>query len=214
MGRGALTSYCKKCHWYPFQGRSIRAKANSLNFIKDWYFTMINKTIQMVFAFILAIVISLPGCSNKSINKSVGLPKKLGDLNLTRVIHGNEAARVVNKLHGKNLGATDYLIGYYGADNSNNILYLSVYENKEAAKMDLMNMAMKMRTGSKVFKPLTTIGKMGDNISFKTEGMGLAHYFYRDENRLLWWQVEPDKAEITYNELLSFDFSSVKPNVA
>ena len=175
---------------------------------------MINKIIKIVFAFILAIVISLSGCSNKSINNEAGLPEKLGDLNLARVIQGDEAARVVYKMHGKSLGATDYLIGTYGADDSKNILYLSVYENKEAAKADLMNMAMKMLKGSKVFKPLTTIGKMGDNISFRTEGMGLAHYFYRVENKLLWWQVKPDKAELTYNELLAFDFGSLKKRVS
>ena len=44
---------------------------------------MINKTLKMIFSFILAIIISLSGCSNKSINNEGGLPEKLGDLNLT-----------------------------------------------------------------------------------------------------------------------------------
>ena len=69
---------------------------------------------------------------------------------------------------------------------------------------------MKMLKGSKAVKPLTPIGKMGNNIRFRTEGMGLAHYFYRVENRLLWRQVEPDKAELTYSKLLAFDFASPK----
>jgi len=36
--------------------------------------------------------------------------------------------------------------------------------------------------------------------------MGLKNYFYRDDNILIWWQVEPDKAEATYNDLLKVDF--------
>jgi hypothetical protein len=51
---------------------------------------------------------------------------------------------------------------------------------------------------------------MGDNVRFRTEGMGLVHYFYRVDNILIWWQVEPGKAESTYKELLDFDFTSLK----
>ena len=51
---------------------------------------------------------------------------------------------------------------------------------------------------------------MGDNVRFETEGMGHMHYFYRVDNILIWWQVEPDKAEATYNDLLKFDFAPLK----
>jgi len=172
--------------------------------------TLINKIIEIVFIFILATIITLSGCSNKSSTKNIDLPEKLGSLNLSRVIQGNEAARVVHKMHGKSLGSAEYIIGYYGADNSKNILYLSVYENTESAKADLVSMAMKMEKGTPVFVPLTTIGEMGSNIRFRTEGMGLVHYFYRVENILLWWQVESDNAELTYDELLTFSFASLK----
>jgi hypothetical protein len=166
----------------------------------------------MVLALIPAILISLSGCNKESINNEGGLPEKLGDVHLVRVVKGDEAAKIVHKLHGKDLGAKDYLIGHYGARDSRNTLYLSVYGDQDAAKADLMTMAMKMQKGSKVFKPLTTLGKMGtqDSISFRTEGMGLAHYFHRVGNRLLWWQAAPDKAESTYNDLLTFYSTSVE----
>ena len=47
--------------------------------------------------------------------------------------------------------------------------------------------------------------KMGENVYFETDGMGFKHYFYRTDNILIWWQVEPDKAEATYNDLLKFN---------
>ena len=73
-------------------------------------------------------------------------------------------------------------------------------------------MAMKMANGSSVFSPLTH-SKMGDNVYFEIEGMGLKHYFYRIDNILIWWQVEPDKAKETYNDLLNFDFEILKDRI-
>jgi hypothetical protein len=55
--------------------------------------------------------------------------------------------------------------------------------------------------------------KTGDNVHFKTNGMGLKNYFYRDDNILIRWQVEPDKAEATYNDLLKVDFDILNNRV-
>lgn len=166
---------------------------------------MIKTVAKIGFAFFFIIIFGFTGCSS---NKN-DLPEKLGDLSLFKVIQGNEAVKVVDKMHGKRLGAIEYLIGYYGNDDSKNILYVSVFENAKAAKVDLMNMAMKMARGTSVFAPLT-FEEMGEKVSFRTEGMGLVHYFYRVDNILLWWQVETNKAESTYDELLKFDFAPLK----
>ena len=173
----------------------------------DAYPSGIRRRLIATFTIIPALIIGLSGCSNKVVENEGGLPGKLADMHLERVIQGDEAAQVIHKMHGKNLGASDNLIGHYGSKADKNTLYLSGYDNKEAAKTDLMNMAMKMQGGTKVFEPLTVIGKMGDSVVFRTEGMGLTHYFYRVENRLIWWQVEPGKAESTYDELVAYDFA-------
>ena len=111
-------------------------------------------------------------------------------------------------MHGKKLDDCKNIIAYYGNNHSKNILYVSVYENAEKAKTNLKSMAMKMADGSSVFSPLIH-SKMGDSVHFETEGMGLKHYFYRVDNILIWWQVEPDKAEPTYNDLLIFNFATL-----
>jgi len=54
---------------------------------------------------------------------------------------------------------------------------------------------------------------LSENVHFQTEGMGLKHYFYRIDNILIWWQVEHDKSEATYNDLLSFDFKVLKERI-
>ena len=109
-------------------------------------------------------------------------------------------------MHGKKLDDCKNYIAIYGKDHSNNILYVSVYENSEKAEKNIKNMAMKMANGSSVFSPLAHT-KIGDFVYFETEGMGLKHYFYRTDNILIWWQVESDKAEVTLHDLLSFDFA-------
>jgi hypothetical protein len=147
-------------------------------------------------------------CSNSNSH----LPKKLGDLSLVKTIQNKEATRIINKMHGKNLDDCENFIAFYGNKNSKNTLYVSVYENAEKAKTNLMSMSMKMAKGTSVFSPLTH-SKMGEDVHFQTDGMGLKHYFYRVDNILIWWQVEPDKAEVTYNDLLNFDFKVLKDKI-
>ena len=166
----------------------------------------VRKIFRNISVLILAGLLSSVSC--KADDSFKYLPQKLGDLGLTRVIQGKEAAAIINKMHGKALDECKNYIAYYGGHTSKNILYISVYESAENAKANLMNMTMKLAGGSSVFSPLTYSG-MGHNARFETEGMGLKHYFYRTDNILFWWQVEPDKAKATYKDLLEFDFSGL-----
>jgi hypothetical protein len=153
------------------------------------------------------VSLTISGCTGFN-NTNNDLPQKLGDLTLSKVLQGSQAAAVIHKMHGKKLGAHRNFIGYYGKEDAGNILYLSIYENDETAKAELMKMAMKMAGGTRVFAPLT-FGEMGDNVRFRTEGMGFTHYFFRVDNILIWWQVAPAIAESTFNTLLSYDFTSL-----
>jgi len=171
-------------------------------------FSMFNKSRKYIPLLILLSGLSLISCSNRNDSTNY-LPKKLGDLSLSKVVQNEEATKIINKMHGKNLAVSDNYIAHYGSSYSRNTLYVSFYENAEKAKTELMSMATKMAKGTQVFAPLT-FDKMGDSVHFQTEGMGHKHYFYRIDNILIWWQVEPDKAEATYNDLLNFDFAILK----
>ena len=170
-------------------------------------FNTVNKTIS---ALILVGLLTFISCSTG--NNSKHLPQQLGSLTLTKVIKNKKAAVIINKMHGKKLDDCKNIIAYYGNTQSKNILYLSVYGNAEKAKTNLKNMAMKMADGSSVFSPLT-YRKMGDSVHFETDGMGLKHYFYRVDNILIWWQVELDKAEATFHDLLKFNFATLNNRV-
>ncbi len=171
---------------------------------------MVKNRFRSISVLILASFFSLIGC--KAGGDSKYLPRKLGDLSLAKVIQGQQATDIINKMHGKALDHCENYIVYYGSNNSKNILYVSVYENAENAKANLMNMAMKMAGGPSVFSPLT-YSEMGKNVHFETKGMGLKHYFYRTNNILIWWQVKPEKAKATYKDLLKFEFSGLNKRV-
>ena len=171
---------------------------------------MFKKVYKNISALILAGLLIFISCSTD--NNHTHLPKKLGELNLTKVIQNKKAAVIINKMHGKKLDDCKNFIAIYGNNHSKNILYVSVYEKAEKAETNIKNMAMKMANGSSVFSPLTHT-KMGDNVYFETEGMGLKHYFYRTDNISIWWQVEPDKAVATFDDLFKFDFAVLNDRV-
>lgn len=171
-------------------------------------YKIVNKNI---FVLILAGLFILISCSTG--NNSKYLPQKLGELNLAKVIQDPKATVIINKMHGKKLDDSKNFIAIYGSNHSRNILYVSIYENAEKAETNLKNMAMRMANGSSVFSPLIHT-KMGDKVYFETAGMGLKHYFYRDDNILIWWQVELDKTKATLNDLLKFDFATLNNRVS
>ena len=174
-------------------------------------FLLLALTILIYLILLLLSCIVFVRCSNRD-DSNTHFPKALGGLSLSNIVQDEEATKMINKMHGKKLGVRSNFVINYGSSFFKNTLYVSVYESAETAKADLMSMAMKMAKGSRVFAPLTYNG-MGDNVYFQTEGMGHKHYFYRIDNILIWWQVEPDKAEASYNDLLKFDFAALKETV-
>jgi hypothetical protein len=171
---------------------------------------MLIKRFRNISVIILAGLLTFINCGTGDNSKY--LPQKLGKLSLSEVVQNKKATIIINKMHGKKLDNCKNLIAYYGNNQSKNILYVSVYENAENAKTNIKSMAMKMADGSSVFSPLTH-SKMGNNVHFETDGMGLKHYFYRVNNVLIWWQVEPDKADASYHDLLTFDFATLNNRV-
>jgi hypothetical protein len=96
-------------------------------------------------------------------------------------------------MHGIVTGARNSIIGYYSHDKKN-ALYLSSFENHEQAERALKRMAAKIMNTTAGFTPVT-VERTGEKVFYKTTGMGLNHFFYRQDTFVVWWQVEPDKSE-------------------
>ncbi len=155
------------------------------------------------FLFFAALFIFLTSCSDKKTAQALPkLPEKTGTLQLTHIIQGVEADKFMYRMHGKMTGTHSSIIGYYG-NNRKNVLYISSFETPESAEKALTQMAVKIKKGSSGFTPAKkTPSKEG--MIYRTDGMGLKHFFYRSGNFLIWWQAEPVKAELTFQELHTF----------
>ena len=75
---------------------------------------MIKLAIKIGFVWVL---LTISGCTDFD-NTNNDLPQKLGDLTLSKVHQGSQAAAVIHKMHGKKLGARRNFIGYYGKAES------------------------------------------------------------------------------------------------
>ena len=94
---------------------------------------MLIKKIKNISVIIWVGLLTFISCSIDDSSKY--LPQKLGDLHLAKIIQNKKATVIINKMHGKKLDDCKNFIAYYGNNHSKNILYVSVYENDEKAKI-------------------------------------------------------------------------------
>ncbi len=132
------------------------------------------------------------------------LPDSVAALPLSIALKGDEADRMIKRMHGKSTGGRSS-IGYYGMENRKNVLYLTAFENQEQAEQSLAKMISKMANTGFGFTPPTS-DKIGNNMIYRSQGMGLSHFFFRRKNLVFWWQTTPYNAKATLEALLDHKF--------
>ncbi len=136
--------------------------------------------------FSLVVGIILFGCSNSS---DLSTPEKIGEKERLRVISGEQAARVVNKMHGQSVATDGNVIAEYGEGEKKDLLYISRYADPKAAQEAFDLMIEKMAVAKKSpFSHLMAIAKYQKN-AYMTLGMGAVHYIYQSGSFLLWFQT-------------------------
>ena len=152
----------------------------------------------------MSITLALLACGDRSRPSVPKLPDSLAGLALSVTVKGAEADKMINRMHGKSTGGSSS-IGYYGSENRNNVLYLTVFENQEQAEQSLAKMISKMADTMFGFTSPTS-DKIGNNIIYRSQGMGLSHFVFRQKNLVFWWQTEPYNAKATLADLLDHKF--------
>lgn len=115
-------------------------------------------------------------------------PEKIGAKERMRVISGEEAAAIVNKLHRGEVAGDDNVIAEYGSDKKDQ-LYITYYLDPPAAQKAFVAMIEKMRAAkNSPFFHLMPLQKYRNQV-YITLGMGVAHYIYVSGNFLLWLQT-------------------------
>ena len=134
----------------------------------------------------LVVSIILIGCSSAT---DLPTPNEVGVKSRLRIISGQQAAQVVNRMHGQSVAADANVIAEYGVGEKKDILYISRYAEPEAALRAFKLMIEKMAAAPKSpFYHLRPIGKYRQKV-YMTLGMGAVHYIYPSGKYLLWFQT-------------------------
>jgi len=134
----------------------------------------------------LVVALVLSGCSG---TPDLPTPDKIGEKERLRVISGNRAARVVNRMHGQSVAASENAIVEYGEGEKKDILYISRYADPKAAQEAFVLMMEKMAAAKKSpFFHLMPIGKYQQK-AYMTLGLGAVHFIYQSGSSLLWFQT-------------------------
>ena len=136
----------------------------------------------------LFVSLVLSGCAGTSA-PDLPTPEKIGEKERLRVITGEQAAQVVNKMHGQSVATDANVIAEYGKGEKKDLLYVSSYTAPEAAKKAYDLMIEKMAAAKK--SPFYHLMPMGEyqKKAYMTLGMGAVHYIYQSGSYLLWLQT-------------------------
>lgn len=147
---------------------------------------------------VFVILFLFLGCSQK---EESSVPSEILDLKLEELISGDTAAEIINHLHQQTVTKGDNYVGRYTNGEYTATYYLSVYENEAEALTELQAMIASMEMGGHVFdhvRPIT----VNEQSVWMALGMGQAHYFYTEGNRLVWLAVDVPIAEDAIKSIL------------
>ena len=105
----------------------------------------------------LVVSLILTGCSGAP---DMPTPEKIGEKERLRIISGEQAGQVVNKMHGQSVATDANLIAEYGQGEKKDVLYISRYADPAAAREAFVLMIEKMAVAkNSPFFHLMPIGK-------------------------------------------------------
>jgi len=134
----------------------------------------------------LLMIALLVGCANST--PQLPAPQKIGQNERSRTISGNQAARIINKMHGQSVAADANAIVEYGREKKD-ILYISYYEDQNQAGKAFELMIDKMASAKQgPFFHLMPLPRYRNKAYF-TLGMGAGHYIFISGKFLLWLQT-------------------------
>lgn len=136
------------------------------------------------------------------------LPDSLHALRLVDLQTGADAARIMERLHGKEVAPLRSWIGSYAGHGASAELYVSRYDSGRHATADLEAMSARIGPGTPVFGHHRTIVVAGQTVH-ATLGQGGVHYFFVREADLFWLTVSPAVARPALAQLLEVPLDSI-----
>lgn len=144
-----------------------------------------------------ALILHLAGCGDPPVT----LPGSLAGLQRSRLLEGEEAKAVVDKLHGRGVTPRRNLVAEYAGARGTATLYYSQYGAADEAESAGRKMAEKIREGNSPFTAPVEIDRGGKKI-YLCGGLGQQHYFFPAGDGLYWLAVDPEISSAALSELL------------
>ncbi len=114
-----------------------------------------------------------------------GIPDTLAGLPLNHRVDGGEAAREIDRLHGRTIRVRAATVAHYERSGTVAMLYVSDTLLAFLADRQLRAMTEGMKKGESPFAPPREFQQAGQEI-FWTLGQGQAHFYYRQGSKLIW----------------------------
>lgn len=148
--------------------------------------------------YIIPALLLIAGCTPRD---GEPVPHTILHLDRAEVLSGDAAAEIINHLHQKSVVPEENYVGRYKGNDQTATYYLSIYANPDEAEAELHTMIESMERGGHVFDHIREINVNDHNI-WMALGMGQAHYFYAEGNRLIWLAIDIEIAEEGIKSLL------------
>lgn len=125
--------------------------------------------------------------------KQVGVPERLGGMELVGSIEGPEALAQIDRLHGTDINLVAASVATY-ADSGNErvTVWVGSVETSDGAAELTMIMAKGIAEGNPEFGNLLRL-TVSDHEVFQVEGPGSKHFFYQSQKsreRVVWLAIE------------------------
>ncbi len=114
-----------------------------------------------------------------------GIPSLLAGLPLGHRLDGADAAREIDRLHGKTIRVRAATVAHYERPESVAMLYVSDAYLGFLAERQLQAMTDGMKKGESPFAPPRKFQQAGKKV-FWILGQGQAHFYYRKGSKIIW----------------------------
>ncbi len=132
-------------------------------------------------------------------------PNNLYELRLKQKITGKEAEEFVNRLHHQSVTREKNEVAFYEGSKGAAIIYITYYQDEEAAIDNYQRMTKKISPENSVFIHGSFLEIEGKQV-YRTFGMGQTHFVFVVDKSLFWISAESVWAKdffISYLKYLS-----------
>ncbi len=158
-------------------------------------------------ALLAAIPLFAAACRGESDTASP-LPDTIHGMQLQSTHQGDEAAQILESLHGQPVGSERSWVGIYGPMNMATAVYVSRFDSPDAAETEISAMVARIDAGSVAFGHHTYFNQ-GGRVVHSVFGQGQVNYFYQQESELWWLGAHPMIARPAIAELLGLPADSI-----